>query len=217
MSLIPLTLQSDRETWKLSPASLWQIPGWDSLLKKVHKANNHTCQYCGFQSFPKDSGESYQFVHFLDHDIQNQNLSNLVTACHFCYLVLHPGYAGMMNLGTMIWLPELTQVELNHLVRSAFIAMNIGDVHEGSSRALYSSLDARSLYLEEVLSEHARNPQFVGQTMIDIAPKKMHHKIFEGLRMLPSNQCNDASMEYFATTAYADFHPSKWQSLINDE
>ncbi len=212
---IPFTsIQTRRVDWKLSPQQMAAVPELISMFNKVLKRDDHRCQCCGFQTKPKEDGYSYQMLHPKDGDVRNHNIDNFITVCRFCYLSLHPGYAGNGNLGTVIWMPEISQIDLNFIVRTIFVAINAESTHEGSARALYSSLDNRGIYIDEQLGEKARNPGFIAQTMIDIAPSTIHQKILDGLRLLPTHFCNDDSITHFAATAYKDYPVTDWAKLI---
>lgn len=69
-----------------------------------------------------------------------------MTACSFCELVVSLERAGMMGGGIMLWLPEITQAELNHIARAIYIARaeDGSEIAEAASRAL-DALMARRL------------------------------------------------------------------------
>lgn len=83
--------------------------------EKVLARDNHQCQYCGFKC------GKYMEVHHKDDDHNNNNQNNLITICQFCHNCQHIGYAGQMGEATLIWLPEIEQRELHHIVRSIMV------------------------------------------------------------------------------------------------
>lgn len=100
----------------------------DIEFKKVRphilERDDHTCQYCGFRC-AVDNGRgsgSYMEVHHLDDDHNNNDKKNLVTICQFCHNCQHIGFAGSNGEAMLIWLPELEQWELHHMVRACMIA-----------------------------------------------------------------------------------------------
>jgi len=84
--------------------------------KRIFERDNHTCQYCGFQS------EKFQLVHVRDGDKTNTNDDNLVTSCIFCNQCFHLDKIGEMKSGVLVWMPEISQAQLHHLARSIYVA-----------------------------------------------------------------------------------------------
>ena len=84
-------------------------------LKRLDK-DNHTCRLCGFKA------KKWQEVHHVDDDHTNNALSNLATVCIFCHMVQHIGFAGTRGEAVLVWLPEMAQDRLHHVVRSVLVA-----------------------------------------------------------------------------------------------
>src|SRR3989338_3859271 len=80
------------------------------LRDKVFARDHFTCQYCGFQA------QEHQEVVNLDGDYQNHPFANLVTACVFCTQSMFLEVVGISyGGGKLIYLPEMTQNELDSL------------------------------------------------------------------------------------------------------
>lgn len=87
------------------------------------------CYFCDFSFGSSDLFE----VHNLDHDHQNEDPGNLAPVCELCHAPFHidlvtrkwPG-----DSGKIIFLPELTQPELNNLLQAIFYAMAVHVVGE---------------------------------------------------------------------------------------
>ncbi len=90
-----------------------------------------------------------------------------MTACTFCEQVLFLERAGIMGSGVLIWLPEITQAELNHIVRAIYVARadETGPLAAAANRALDALMARRTdakkrlgsddpLLLTSVLQEH---------------------------------------------------------------
>lgn len=92
---------------------------WDSVWSR----DKNTCFYCGFKS------DRFQEIHHLDDDHNNNKIENLVTVCPLCHQNFHLDSVSNVNGGKIIWLPEMSQQDLNHLCRSMFIAMHLSDVN----------------------------------------------------------------------------------------
>lgn len=83
---------------------------------KALQRDNYTCIGCGFRSI------KWQEVHHVDDDHHNNDVSNLATVCSFCHNCQHIGFAGMNKEAVLIWMPELSQADINHIVRTALVA-----------------------------------------------------------------------------------------------
>lgn len=87
------------------------------------------CYFCDFSFGSSDLFE----VHNLDHDHQNVDPGNLAPICELCHAPFHidlvtrkwPG-----DSGKIIFLPELTQPELNNLLQAVFYAMAVNAMGE---------------------------------------------------------------------------------------
>ena len=110
-----------------------------------------------------------------------------MTVCGFCEQVLFLERAGMMGSGVLIWLPEISQAELNHIARAIYVAREDedGKMAAAATRALDALLarktDAKKrlgsedpLLLSSVLSEHLTDKE-----------RRAAVGKLEGLRLLP--------------------------------
>lgn len=124
--LIPLDIDVKRSVWRQANVTASDAE-FQSARLRVLERDDYTCRGCNFRSPPartkKGDGPSYMDVHHLDHDHGNNALDNLATMCPFCHQAFHIGYAGVSNGGILIWLPEISQADLNNLARTIFIAL----------------------------------------------------------------------------------------------
>lgn len=97
--------------------------------RAVLQRDTYTCQYCGFRSVPTPGqspvtnlASGYLQVHHVNDDHTDNRLENLVTVCPFCHQVFHVGNAGYNGNAVAIYLPDLTQQQLNLLVNSLAVA-----------------------------------------------------------------------------------------------
>ncbi|CND60645.1 HNH endonuclease [Yersinia enterocolitica] len=84
----------------------------------VLKRDNYTCKFCTFKSL------HYQEVHHIDDDHSNNSPSNLVTVCSLCHQVHHLGIVAIKGSGFISYIPELTQTEINWIVRTIFVLLH---------------------------------------------------------------------------------------------
>ena len=122
-------------------ASLYQRNYDDALSKyrlQIHDRDQYTCQLCGFQS------TVYMDVLNKDGIYSHNQRDNLVTACPFCVQchfmeMVKAGYGG----GILIYLPEITQIELTGSCHALFCAMANTTEYADESEGIYNSLRLR--------------------------------------------------------------------------
>jgi len=173
------------------------------LAQKVWTRDNYTCQYCGFQA------KEYQEVVNADQNYRNNHFDNLLTACCFCtqcfFLesVGEGGYGG----GTLIYLPEFSQNELNSLCHVLFCAMINDTSYKESAQAIYRTLRMRAGPIEEKLGEGTSEPGVFGQLLLDFQSShkdKDIQKMLSNLRLLPARGRFKKQIQRWAATAVAE-------------
>lgn len=116
VELIPLRLNAKSGSWRLLDKNfVSDSHEWELTKKSVFERDDYCCCFCNFKS------RRYQEVYHLDDNHENDELSNLATACSFCHQIQHIGLAALTNSGYLAWIPELSQDEVNHLLRVKFI------------------------------------------------------------------------------------------------
>lgn len=115
--LLPLTLNIKRDKWRVNDPNFGDADqGFEQMRRRALERDDFSCRFCTFRS-PK-----WQEVHHFNDDHHDNRLENLVTTCQYCHMCQHIGLWGSKREAVLIWLPEMTQVELNHLVRTIQVA-----------------------------------------------------------------------------------------------
>ena len=166
---------------------------------KVFQRDRYTCQFCGFQA------RLFQEVVNLDYDYSNNRLSNLVTACCFCaqcFFIESVGVGGYGG-GTLVYLPELSQPELNSLCHVLFCAITNDTGYKSSAQNIYRSFKFRSQIVEEKYGEGTSDPAIFGQLIIDsgLSSKETADDLFKNIRLLPSRAKFRKQIERWAASA----------------
>lgn len=112
------------------------------------------CCFCGLHLSGMEDFE----VHHIDHDHRNDRLENLAPICELCHAVLHIDLVSSKwpeDSGTIILLPEMSQVELNNVMQATFWSMALDEAEGGpwqqaNPHGMYARLVARSSGLEQV-------------------------------------------------------------------
>lgn len=143
-------------------------PGFKKICSKVFQRDAYTCQFCGFQA------QQYQEIINLDEDYHNNKLSNLATACCFCaqcFFVENVGFGGFGG-GKLIYLPELSQVELNSFCHVIFCALTNGAGYSDAAQSIYRDLKFRAQPIEEKFGEGMSKPSVFGQMIAECSKEE---------------------------------------------
>lgn len=183
MELKTLQPATTPENWRLF-TSRKADPAFLEFSEQIFARDNDTCQFCGFQA-PK-----YQEIINLDQNYRNNKAANLATACLFCAQCFFLESVGKSDTsgGTVIYLPELTQAEVNGLCHAIFSAI-FNEVNTDDAQSVYRTLKLRSKIVEKNLGEGMSNPATLGQLFIDTNIKEQPEVLesfVKDLRLLPS-------------------------------
>lgn len=186
MGMLDIHLTATENNWRLFMTRKAD-PAFKAFAQRVYQRDQYTCQYCGFQA------EQLQEVINIDGNYRNNSLGNLVTACGFCVQCFFLEAVGKSDFGggTLIYLPEISQMELNALCHVLFTAIASGNSSdEVNAKNTYRSLRLRSQVVEQELGEGLSNPSLYGHLLID-AQVNLQHKqsinqeLSKMLRLLP--------------------------------
>ncbi len=169
------------------------------VVEKIMVRDSYTCQYCGFQA------KEYQEIVNIDGNYANNKFSNLITACCFCTQCLFIESISLdeMGGGQLIYLPEMTQAEVNSFCHVLFCAMGNGTGYQESAQSVYRSFKFRSQPIEAKYGAGTSNPSVLGQLILEY---KANHpgsseRILKDLRLLPSYTKFKVQLEAWAAAA----------------
>jgi intracellular multiplication protein IcmJ len=165
---LPLLIPSVKcSQWRQDDPDVWEKDREYALVRRgILERDRYTCQYCGLSAKPDRDAEpssrkasGYLEVHHLDDDHGNNDPQNLATICPFCHLVPHVGFAGNQKLAQLIYMPWLSQKDLNLLVAGMAVAILRGAKLGDDAEMLLHWLQAMD---GPVIHEY-------GETMTDVA------------------------------------------------
>ncbi len=167
--------------------------------KRIFERDSYTCQYCSFQAM------EYQEVVNADGNYANNKLSNMITACCFCTQGLFLQAVGLddMGGGQLIYLPEMSQADLNSFCHVLFCAMENNTGYQDSAQAIYRSFKFRSQIVENKLGSGSSNPATLGQMIIEYQNRdpKVKIDLLKDLRLLPSHVKFRVQLDAWAAAA----------------
>lgn len=177
------------------------------VAKRIYERDAYTCQYCGFQA------KEFQEIVNLDGNYNNNKTSNMITACCFCTQCLFMQAIGVdeMGGGQLIFLPEMSQADLNSFCHVLFCAMGNNTGYQDSAQSIYRSLKFRSQLVENKFGSGTSNPTLFGQMMIEAQAKnpKQEMTFLKNLRLLPSHTKFRVQLEAWAASALKELEEEK--------
>ncbi len=184
MTYLPLQLRAQPVAWRVFTTRKAD-PAFLKFQTQIFERDNYTCQFCGFQA------RQFQQVINKDNNYQNNKKENLITACCFCTQcffvesINNNEYGG----GVIIYLPEISQANLNGLCHVLFCAIANATSYRGDAQNIYRTLKFRSQTIEQNFGAGLSDPARLGQMLIDSPIKDKESaqmKIFKDIRLLPS-------------------------------
>jgi intracellular multiplication protein IcmJ len=193
----PIKLMAQPGAWRVFAARK-NDSAFQKFSKRVLARDNYTCQFCGFQA------QDYQEIVNLDNNYYNNKLTNLAVACCFCTQCFFLDAIGDTDFGggTLIYLPEIEQANLNIFCHVIFCAITNGTAYKTSSQAIYRTLKFRSQVVEDQFGEGCSQPSKLGRLIVESAmqPEQMEGFLAK-IRLLPSRNRFRKQIEHWATTA----------------
>ena len=185
LHMLPLKLAASLSSWRLYYLRL-QDKNFRTLSHKLYEEADYTCAYCGFKAY------SYLSIVNQDGNYLNNRYANLKVACPFCAqcgFIENVGVSGFGG-GSLIYMPEITQSQLNMTCHSLFAALCMGGRFADVAKASYRDLKLRSKVVENNLGKGMSRPATLGQLMMD-APimRQGEHDmgdLLKDLRLLPA-------------------------------
>lgn len=211
---VELILSATRASWSVSTNHGTEsdkdkrLP--KELREKILKRDDYTCQGCLFRSL------RFQEIHHRDSDHRNYDENNLTTLCPLCHQVFHLPLAATTMGGTIIWLPEISQADINRLCIGILSVPKSQPKSRyfGVSRALFGAMEGRKSFVDKLGSN---DPGVVAQMLINMTPKqyKERHEIVQHLRLLPTNTRFEEQASYWASEKFNNFEESKISSIVS--
>ena len=166
----------------------WQVD--PAVSRIVWHRDDGVCCYCGFRSL------RYQEVVVTGGNARD--VDTMATACQFCHQCLHLPQVATMHSGVLIWLPELTQADLHHVMRSIYLA-RLTQKHGPRARV---ALDALMKRRQEVRDRFGSDdPRTLSERLAAAADRRdcvLPPELEAGIRLLPLDRriVTEEDLEY---------------------
>jgi intracellular multiplication protein IcmJ len=201
MKLLPITLTAKRGNWPRFRARR-NNQSYLKLEEKILARDEYTCRFCGFTS------DKYQVVVNInsDYNAGQSKPDNLATACSFCAQCLFLDGIGQGNNwgGSIIYLPEISQADLNHFCRVLFSSMLRDAPYKGKLQTAYLSLKDRENAVNDIFGPKSSDPYTFGQALIDsnLNDDQLQHPVMTHLRLLPERKNFTQEVNYWKSTVF---------------
>jgi intracellular multiplication protein IcmJ len=163
------------------------------LRQKIFERDDHTCRYCGFRAL------KYQEVQPVNGMADDLRPENLATACIFCHQCFNLDRVGQMRSGVLIWLPEVSQVDLHHIARAVYVArVSQVPASEASKRILEILMRRREEVKRRLGSEDPQLLSLVFREYLTARHYGLREKKLEGVRLFPLDRriIREADLEF---------------------
>lgn len=176
---------------------------------KIIARDNDTCQACGWVS------RQWQEIHHLNSDHSDHREKNLATLCPLCHQVFHLPQASATNGGSIIWLPEISQADLNQMCIALFVAMRQPKGQWASSaRIIQGVFESRVTVAEDFLGRS--DPGMLAQALLRMKPEQFERreKLTSALRLLPHPARFQSEIEYWEKACFPSQDDDSWAKLL---
>ena len=182
----------------------------------VFVRDNYTCHFCGWRA------REYQEVHHVDNDHNNNDDDNLITACTLCHQVHHLGMCAMRGAGFLALIPELTQVEVNNIVRMIHLVEAAPDIADkaviNKLRGLYGIFRQRGpdtlklLFPGLDLSDPFSLAMMLSEC--DEALYTQRGEILASIRLVAKREAfYPGQLETYIRSSLREWEPTQWSAL----
>ena len=179
-----LKLQATQSNWRLFMVR-HHDPKFSSLRQRIFSRDHHACVYCGFVA------SCHMQVVNANGDYRHNSIDNMVTACPLCAQCgfLETVSVGDYGGGSLIYLPDVTQIELNAMCHHFFSSMYTASKVENDALGLYQELRLRTQLVDQMLGSGMSQPSVVSRLLIEQSDDTLNMadvSFMQGLRLLPS-------------------------------
>ncbi len=207
----PLSLAVNPEGWRAFVRRR-EDKAFQPVQERVFRRDTFTCQYCGFQA------RQFQQVVNLDGNYANNRLGNLITACCFCSQCLFLESIDLEGVGggQLIYLPEMTQADLNSFCHVLFCALGNGTGYQESAESIYRDMKFRSQPVENRFGAGSSQPAAFGQMVLEYRYSQAGQaadleRVLADFRLLPSHTKFRVQLEAWAADAVEEISAQEQQ------
>lgn len=163
----------------------------------VQERDQHCCALCSFQA------KKYQEIAPRPGVSANQairmNESDWMTVCQFCQQTLDVAIAADMKSGVLVWLPEISQSDLNNMARALYVArVSQGPMADAARKINDALLSRREAAKERIGSDDPALLKVVLDDYLEDRHRKDVSGKLNGIRLFPLDKraVRDGDIEF---------------------
>jgi intracellular multiplication protein IcmJ len=199
----------------------------DSLIKKVHTKNQYACGFCGFKA--KKHQEVIDRNGIYD---ESNNGCDFVTVCPLCMVSNRLSKYGNKEIGMLVYVPELTQAEINNIYHLYWASLCFDDLEESKKEAFddeeqsfkiniakfVGQIENRNLAAIDMYGEGINDLVMISDILFSMPEKNYasRGKIFKNLRFIPNLNFFKEQREYYQASIYHNFTKQN-RTLFKDQ
>lgn len=218
MPLLPITLGVRRKAGTKGAGR----PLNPKVTEQQLRQDDFTCRCCGFRA--------REFQRVVPGYLVPDADTDFVTLCSFCEPCFLLDRTGLSGSGVLIWLPEMPQDRLNHLMRAIYVARAAPGhpAAELATRALDSLMQRRAEAKKRLGSD---DPLLLATVMLESMSDTdyaQRGEKLQGIRLMPLdrmmvrtregevNQFNRMVKFWLSPEGpFADWPPQRWQEILS--
>ncbi len=224
MKYHPIHIGIHREDWSGANHKRSFNADPKSERKKIFERDNDTCRFCGFQA------KKYQKIHHKNGYEDDFSDENCLTACVFCHQCFDLNAVSKMSSGVLIWLPEIGQAALNHIMRALYVARYAQGPLSDASKVILKTLMNRRLEAKKRLG--SENPADLAVVLEDYISDRQYPRVknkLKGIRLMPLDRRNiilngSPANEFSQILAdwrlhggpFVEISPDKWGAMVKE-
>lgn len=224
MKYYPISLGVRRTNWSAKDNAATLVTDIEKARTNVFERDDYTCKCCGFRA------QKWQQVLHLNGNSRDFSDKNVLTTCIFCYQCFDLEQVVAMESGMLIWLPEISQAELNSLMRAVHISRRAqGNMNKLAAKVL-DLLYARGEEAKRRLGTNS--PEALAIVLRDFLASNEYQraqKNMDGIRLLPLAKRTIANpdpniggttnefvqiLNYWHSQVYHNIPPQNWTALF---
>jgi intracellular multiplication protein IcmJ len=181
MELLPLKLFIKPGNWKHYSERL-NSKNYSKIKDIILERDHSKCCFCGYQS------SANELIN-VNNNYADNSKNNIALACSLCApCVLLDGFGTDPNFsGLIVFLPEIQQIELNHMLRTIYAGMEKQVSYKTRLADVMITIEERKDYVEQLFGKKSYQVEYFAQGLMDtfIDEKKLDHPVFKSLRLIP--------------------------------
>lgn len=190
----------------------------------MHAKDKHTCQLCGFKA-----KKNQRVIDLNGFYREGDKRSNFVTVCPLCEAPNRLSSFGNRDIGAFVYIPELTQSEINHIYHIYWGSLSFTKMSEAHKKEFDDEegtfTEILGGFINQMAKRNTTATQMYGAGINDFVtianilfnlPEKNYEnreRMFRHLRFIPNNSFFKKEIEYYEAAIYPNLTKSNREAF----